>query len=344
MRDLADELLGRGVRVPFASESRISSRAPLVDLRHERQHLAAARTRPRRSSKSPSAESCRNPASSSAAPYPGRPRCTPCTACSSPECRAASRAARRTSTRCRRCRRPSRPGTPAATPAGRSRRSSGTRRRTRRPARAACALPAPRESGASGIPIHSPAPSPFPPTTGRSAWPRSVERSGASSSPTLISRTSSNPLVMTSMLEFTTASPSRPNFLTYCLCTASRNCSGVMPNSWSIGDTAKNAPRNALPCIRSWRSPRSVALRAILNPGSVNTRMFLSMICLRAQSGSRSHACSPSSSDSHTSEPPSDMPSSGLQWVNALGSQQRTTVTWRRSQLTRIRSGAAIMK
>ena len=38
------------------------------------------------------------------------------------------------------------------------------------------------------------------------------------------------------------------------------------------------------------------------------------------------------------------MPSSGLVWVNALGSQQSTTVTWRKSQFTRIRSGAATMK
>ena len=110
------------------------------------------------------------------------------------------------------------------------------------------------------------------------------------------------------------------------------------------GETEKNAPRNALPCMRSCRSPRSVASRAILKPGSVNTRIFLSMICLRAQSGSRSHACSPSSSDSQTRQPPSDMPSSGLVCVNALGSQQSTTLTWRRSQFTRMRSGAATMK
>ena len=42
-----------------------------------------------------------------------------------------------------------------------------------------------------------------------------------------------------------------------------RNCSWLMRNSCSSGETAKNAPRNALPCMRSWRSPRSVALRAI---------------------------------------------------------------------------------
>ena len=36
---------------------------------------------------------------------------------------------------------------------------------------------------------------------------------------------SSKPCVMTSMLEFTTASPSLPNFFTYCLWTTSRNCS-----------------------------------------------------------------------------------------------------------------------
>ncbi len=51
----------------------------------------------------------------------------------------------------------------------------------------------------------------------------------AASSPTRISRTRSNPCVMTSMFEVTTASPSRPNFLTYCLWTTSRNCSWVMP-------------------------------------------------------------------------------------------------------------------
>ena len=117
-----------------------------------------------------------------------------------------------------------------------------------------------------------------------------------------------------------------------------------MRKSCSIGDTEKNAPRNAFPCMRSCRSPRSVASRAILKPGSVKTRMFLSMISFRAHSGSRSHAASPSSSDSQTRDPPSDMPSSGLVWVKALGSQQRTTLTWRRSQLTRMRSGAAIMK
>ena len=49
-------------------------------------------------------------------------------------------------------------------------------------------------------------------------------------------------------------------------------------------------------------------------------------------------------SDSQTRLPPSAMPSSGLLWVKALGSQQRTTVTWRRSQLTRMRSLAATMK
>ena len=112
-----------------------------------------------------------------------------------------------------------------------------------------------------------------------------------------------------------------------------------MRNSASSGETAKNAPRKALPCMRSCRSARSVALRAISNPGKVNTRIFLSMICLRAHSGSRSQACSPSSSDSHTRLPPSDMPSSGLVCVNAFGSQHSTTLTWRRSQFTRIALG-----
>ena len=47
-----------------------------------------------------------------------------------------------------------------------------------------------------------------------------------------------------------------------------------------------------------------MAFLAMAKPGSVKTRMLLSMICLRAHSGSRSQACSPSSSDSQTSEPP----------------------------------------
>ena len=51
--------------------------------------------------------------------------------------------------------------------------------------------------------------------SGRSASPRNVDRSGASSSPKRISRTRSEPWVMTSIFEFTTASPSRPNFFTY---------------------------------------------------------------------------------------------------------------------------------
>jgi hypothetical protein len=43
--------------------------------------------------------------------------------------------------------------------------------------------------------------------------------------------------------------------------------------------------------MRSCRSPRSVAFLAISKPGSVKTRIFLSMICLRAQSGNCSQAC-----------------------------------------------------
>ena len=61
-----------------------------------------------------------------------------------------------------------------------------------------------------------------------------------------------------------------------------------------MGLTAKNAPRNALPCMRSCRSARSVALRAISKPGSVKTRIFFSMICWRAQMGRFCHARSPS--------------------------------------------------
>ena len=68
------------------------------------------------------------------------------------------------------------------------------------------------------------------------------------------------------------------------------------------------------------------------------------MICERAHSGSRSQASFGSSSDSQINAPPSEMPSSGLQWVNAFGSQQSTTPTWRRSQLTRMRSGATTRK
>jgi hypothetical protein len=52
---------------------------------------------------------------------------------------------------------------------------------------------------------------------GSSAWPRRLERSAAVSAPILISLTCSKPWVMTSMLDLTTASPSLPNFLTYCL-------------------------------------------------------------------------------------------------------------------------------
>ena len=69
---------------------------------------------------------CPDPASSWAAPYPGKPRCTPCTACNFPECRAASRAGQRTLTPCRRWPRRSRPSPRAAWPAGRNRSASGT--------------------------------------------------------------------------------------------------------------------------------------------------------------------------------------------------------------------------
>ena len=52
---------------------------------------------------------------------------------------------------------------------------------------------------------------------GSSAWPRRVDRSAAASSPIAISLTRSKPWIMTSMLDLTTASPSLPNFFTYCL-------------------------------------------------------------------------------------------------------------------------------
>lgn len=69
------------------------------------------------------------------------------------------------------------------------------------------------------------------------------------------------------MFEATTASPKRPNFFWYCFRTCSWKCSRVIPKSRRNGDTPKNAPRNALPCIRSWRSVLSVAFLAIAKPG-----------------------------------------------------------------------------
>ena len=114
-------------------------------------------------------------------------------------------------------------GRRAAWPAGCSRSRSGTRRRTRDEARERrtrglalgrrCASGSRRRRSsrrASRRPSRA---------TGSSGLPRSVERSAASSSPILISCTRSKPCVMTSMLEFTTASPSLPNFFTYCLWT-----------------------------------------------------------------------------------------------------------------------------
>ena len=195
------------------------------------------------------------------------------------------------------------------------------------------AHPAPFDSGASGAAA-----------SGRIGSPRNVERSAALTSPIRISRTRLKPCVMTSMFDWTTESPSRPNFFRYCARTTASNCSRLMSKSWSSGETPKKAPRNALPCIRNWRSVRLVALRAISNPASVKTRMLCSTICERAQSGSRSQASCGSSSDSQMRAPPSDIPSSGLVWVNAFGSQQSTTLTWRRSQFTRIRSGATTRK
>ena len=170
-----------------------------------------------------------------AARCPGKPRCTPCTACSSRGCRAGFRGALRTSTPCRRWPRRSRPWPRAAWRAGRSQSASGTRRRTSsmRRDRRARALSGGRRRGtaSAGGAAESP-------PSGRQlenrqqrlaaqAWsdrPRRARRSA-------ISLTRSKPWIMTSMLDCTTASPSLPNFFTYCLCTTSRNCSCVMPNS-----------------------------------------------------------------------------------------------------------------
>lgn len=72
--------------------------------------------------------------------------------------------------------------------------------------------------------------------------------------------------------------------------------------------------------------------------------IFLSRIVLRCLRGMRDQAVSGVSSDSHTNAPPSAIPSSGFVCVNALGSQQSTTPTCRRSQFTRMRSGATTRK
>ena len=65
---------------------------------------------------------------------------------------------------------------------------------------------------------------------------------------------------------------------------------------------------------------------------------------MRYLCGIRVQAPSGVSSDSQTKAPPSAIPPSGFVWVNAFGSQQRTTLTCLRSQLTRIRSGATTRK
>ena len=71
------------------------------------------------------------------------------------------------------------------------------------------------------------------------------------------------------MFEATTASPKRPNFFLYCFSTCSLKWSRSIPNSVRNGETPKNAPRKAFPCIRSCRSGRSVAFLAISKPGRV---------------------------------------------------------------------------
>ena len=168
----------------------------LLDLRQLVEHLAAlgrvgnvARDRRGRAP-------CSDPARCWAAPYPGRPRCTPCTACSSRECRAAFRGARRTSTPCRPWPRRSRPWPRAAWPAGRSRSASGTPRRMRRCERSACARPCPAGSGVERQPPVLQLASANGGQSRESAAapaPRRLERSAAASSPILISFTRSKP-------------------------------------------------------------------------------------------------------------------------------------------------------
>jgi hypothetical protein len=147
---------------------------------------------------------------------------------------------------------------------------------------------------------------------------------------------------MTVMFEVTTASPKRPNFFTYCLCTTLWNCSSVMPKVLRNGETRKNPPRKELPCMRSCSSVWLVALRAMSKPGRMKMRISLSRIHCRYFAGTRSQAIAGDSFDSQTKLPPFFRPSRGLVWVKALGSQQSTTSTWLSSQFTLICDGATV--
>jgi len=56
---------------------------------------------------------------------------------------------------------------------------------------------------------------------------------------------------MTVMFDATTALPKRPNFFSYCARTMPSNVAASMSLSRRKLDTPKNAPRNALPCMRN---------------------------------------------------------------------------------------------
>jgi hypothetical protein len=140
LHDFAQNLRQRRARLDLRHHAR---RVPVFQSQAARAaSWSAPRHRPR-STKSPSTAACPDPASSSAAPYPGKPKCTPCTACSSRECRAVSRAAPRTSKPCPPSPPQSCPSPTAASPADCIHSSSGTPHRMSqccRSARAALVL------------------------------------------------------------------------------------------------------------------------------------------------------------------------------------------------------------
>ena len=106
--------------------------------------------------------------------------------------------------------------------------------------------------------VQSPLPTVAISRIGSSGCPRREDLSAAAISPIAISFTRSKPCVITSMLEFTTASPSLPNFFTYCFITTSRYCSCVMPNSCSMGRDGEEG------------AEEGVALHAELKVGAVS--------------------------------------------------------------------------
>ena len=67
-----------------------------------------------------------------------------------------------------------------------------------------------------------------PASFGASSGLRMVDVSASSISPILISCTRSKPPIITFMFDSTTASPKRPNFFSYCLCTMSWYCSSLI--------------------------------------------------------------------------------------------------------------------